>query len=137
MDNKKGKILVIALFLVDMIISTGVILYKSYLFKTGFNNDIFRILFDLLIISLAFYGVRWMKGIYMALLILTGVIYLFLSVGIFISESVKLYGLSLLCAGIYHIVVFFLLVYSKLINDFFDDQQMKFKMKYNNLEIKK
>ena len=136
MEIKKGKLFVILLFLIDITISTGLIYYMSYTYKTEINYYVYRIVFDLLIISLALTGVRWMKSLYMMILIFTGVKNIFIAIGILISESFKLYGLVLLSAGVYFIIMFFLFVYSKSINDFFDDRQQKYKARYNNQELK-
>lgn len=130
MNIKKGKLLVIVLFLFDILITMGVISVKSLTFKTGIGNDSYRILLDLIVISLAFTGIPLMKGIYMAILCFTGLIYIIISVGIFISENSRMYGLALLTAGIYYIAMFFMFAYTRSIKNFFDDQQKKFRVKY-------
>lgn len=136
MNTKKAKLLVLILFFIDVLISTGLLYVRSYVFKTEVRYEIFRIVLDLIIISLAITGVRKMKNLYLVMLIFTGVVYLFISAGIFMTEGFKLYGLTLLIAGLYYLLMFFLFVHSKGINAFFEERQQKFQANYNNQEMK-
>lgn len=100
------------------------------------DNSIYRLLIDILVICLAFIGVKWAKTFYMIMLIYSGIIMLIYSVGIFVSENIKSLGLILLICSFYYLFSFFLLVYSKGINAFFTTQQQRFSSKYKSIDTK-
>jgi hypothetical protein len=132
MTPKIAKTLVIFLFLTDLIISIGFFLYTRTVLMIPNDKSIYRLLIDILIIYLAYIGVRWSKTWYMILLIFSGIVLIFYSVGIFVSENNKSLGLILLICSFYYLFSFFLFVYSKGINEFFESQQQKFSLKYNS-----
>lgn len=136
MTPRIAKTLVIFLFLTDIIISIGFLLYTRVVLMNSGDNSIYRLLIDILVICLAFIGVKWAKTFYMIMLIYSGIIMLIYSVGIFVSENIKSLGLILLICSFYYLFSFFLLVYSKGINAFFTTRQQRFSSKYKSIDTK-
>ena len=131
----KAKRLVILLFLIDILISIGLLIYKSEILDRSIDSDIIRLFIDIVIMILAYVGVKLMKHLYLITLFFAGTVSYFLSIGIFVTEENKLNGLVIIICGSIYLSIFFVLIFSRSVNIFFQKQHENFKRKYQNQKI--